>query len=555
MDLTPQQIKDKLIFPKIDDLPEEIRQEAKGNGIEITEFTTSQKDTIKGYIDYLYASPEAKKIFNQITEPISIVANTQSFFGLKIPSPTLFLDKSILSGDKKLGIISKTGEYVGYDIRLAFMHELIHATTGLLDTESSREPNSPIKVFSSSEASLGPTQIIANKIHTELGYPIRVSYDGTALLYEPGEQEVTGGIERGTQFTEGKIVDGSNSELDIAAFTSAKTFSIYQNLGINSINTSVNKPATNDLFVHKSASTIAFQTGAGNDYLYGNDGNDNLWGGEDNDYLNGGAGNDTLRGNDLSAGTGGIDTVEYSDVFENYNIETDQNDPSHINITHKNNGTDGTDNLYDTEWGIFKGEKAPIGNARLATDPAPRIIPLPLEDGVKDIEAVKATDTTASPNVNDPPTPPYVSLTAPVAMLDGNVDYTLNISPYKPDSKYNVVYFLDTSSTNTTSGTTNLAKFEQEKSAYIDLTNYFVNSGLAENINFGIVTFNNSATLQTDAQGDRNFTADEAIAKIQGLTATTGDGRNYDAALWQGVNFLTTSPQELATGTAAVRIK
>jgi hypothetical protein len=54
---------------------------------------------------------------------------------------------------------------------------------------------------------------------------------------------------------------------------------------------------------------------------------------------------------------------------------------------------------------------------------------------------------------------------------------------------------------------------------------------------------------------DRNLTAEEAIAKIQGLTATTGTGRNYDAALWEGVNFLTTSPQELATGTAAVRIK
>ena len=103
----------------------------------------------------------------------------------------------------------------------------------------------------------------------------------------------------------------------------------------------------------------------------------------------------------------------------------------------------------------FQDEKEPRslgGSARPTSQAAPsepetvtRIIPLPLEDGVETIESVQATSTVANPNPNDPPTPPHVSLTAPVAMLDGDIDFTLNISPYEPDTEYNVVYVLDTS--------------------------------------------------------------------------------------------------------------
>jgi RTX calcium-binding nonapeptide repeat (4 copies) len=263
-------------------------------------------------------------------------------------------------------------------------------------------------------------------------------------------------------------------------------------------------------------------------HLIAGDGNDTVLGLRQNDLIKGGQGNDSLDG-----GAGNVDMTVFSDNFENYDYSVSQ-DKKTVTFAHnRGTQTDGTDTLKNIEWVFFKNAALPVGNARLASTPAPRIIPLPLEDGELDTETVKAIDTTASPNVNDPPTPPHVSLTAPVAMLDGNVDYTLNISAFKPDSKYNVVYFLDTSSTNTAASGFNLIKFEQEKNAYIDLTNYFVNNGLAEKINFGIVTFNNTATLQTDPQGDRNFTAAEAIAKIQCLTAKTGDGRNYDAALWQ----------------------
>jgi hypothetical protein len=91
MDLTAQQIKDKLTFLKIGDL----------EGVVTQEFTSSQEDTVRGYIDYLYASPEARKIFNQITEPISIFANTQGFAGNKAPKPLVTLDTRVLNGEKK----------------------------------------------------------------------------------------------------------------------------------------------------------------------------------------------------------------------------------------------------------------------------------------------------------------------------------------------------------------------------------------------------------------------------------------------------------------------
>jgi hypothetical protein len=388
MDLTSQQIKDKLTFLKIGDL----------QGV-TQEFTSSQEDTVRGYIDYLYNSPEARKIFNQIIEPISIVANTEVFGGRKIPSPLVVLDIDVLNGEQKLGYISKSGEFVENDLRLAFMHELIHAITGLSDNDGS-------PVFSSPEASLGPTQVIANKIHSELGHPIRASYDGGAFLHEAGEED-NGSIERGTQFTKGKIVDAANSEIDIAAFVSSNTFDIYPNLPTNYINTSTNLPKTNDLFIHKQVSNevsnIVIQTGAGNDYLYGNDGNDQLIGGEDNDYLNGGKGNDNLKGDDFNGGTG-TDTAEFTDIFENYNIETTGTTTKTTTITHKNNGIDGVDTLQSIEWGIFKGESVNIGTSRLAasaTAPAPRILPLPLEDGVIETKSVKAVDTTPSPNIND----------------------------------------------------------------------------------------------------------------------------------------------------------
>jgi Ca2+-binding RTX toxin-like protein len=281
------------------------------------------------------------------------------------------------------------------------------------------------------------------------------------------------------------------------------------------------------------------------DILEGLGGNDTLKGDlisasyySGNDTLDGGEGNDQLDGS-----KGDEDTAVFSGNFEDYDYSKSEDGKTitfdHVRGLAAGNPSDGIDTLQNIEWGQFTNETVPIGNLRTLTaqtTSTPRIIPLPLEDGVLETETKQATDTTASPNVNDPLTPPYVSLTMPVEMLDGNVDYTLNISPYKPDTQYNIVYIFDTSLSMSAS------ELQAAKDAYINVTNYFINQGLADDINFGLVSFGNQAVLQTDSNGDRNLTADEAIAAIQGLTTATVIGTNYDAGLWQGVNFLTTSP-------------
>jgi hypothetical protein len=267
--------------------------------------------------------------------------------------------------------------------------------------------------------------------------------------------------------------------------------------------------------------------------IIGNGGNDTLNGGEGNanDRLQGDGGNDFLDG-----GEGDKDFAIFSEEYttENYSIQTTGTTTKTTTITHKNGGIDGVDALQNIEWGQFKGENVPIGNQRTlasATTSPPRILPLPLEDGVEGTESVKAVDNTVNPNPNDPPTPPHVSLTMPVAMLDGNVDYTLNISPYKPDTQYNISYIFDTSAS------MNAGELQAAKNAYQDLTNYFIDNELAENINFGVVKFSRNATLY------KNLTAQQAISTIQGLTSSPAiEGTEYDNALYEGFNFLSQSP-------------
>ncbi|MEM8718734.1 MAG: hypothetical protein AAGE84_05430, partial [Cyanobacteria bacterium P01_G01_bin.39] len=199
--------------------------------------------------------------------------------------------------------------------------------------------------------------------------------------------------------------------------------------------------------IDKSANGVVLLGGKGNDIITG----DVRRAGNSDDILVGHEGNDSLNGK------GGEDTAVYFDSYTdadgNLNYDIDTNPDSGITtITHLNNGEDGTDTLRNIEFAEFKGgqleplastaniEEGIISQVASATGSAPRIIPLPLEDGVAKINSVQATDTTANPNFNDLPTPPNIALTAPVAMLDGDIDYTLNISPYEPSSQYNVVY-------------------------------------------------------------------------------------------------------------------
>ena len=289
-----------------------------------------------------------------------------------------------------------------------------------------------------------------------------------------------------------------------------------------------------------------------NDTLDGAGSNDSLFGGEGNDILTGGADNDYLDG-----GEGDRDIVVFTEEYTIENYPYLKYPDGTITFA---NDTDGVDTLKNIEWALFENVSVATGTlsssssfgeegseirtqVASASQTAPRIIPLPLEDGVKDTETVEATSTLANPNPNDPPTPPYVSLTAPVAMLDGNVDYTLNISPYQPDTQYNVVYVIDTSVS------IDATELQTIKNAYTDLTNYYIDLGIAENINFGVVSFDvlpnaldrPNYGFYPDSNGDINLTADEALVAIDSLVTTQRAGTRYYDGLDKAETFLLNS--------------
>ena len=274
----------------------------------------------------------------------------------------------------------------------------------------------------------------------------------------------------------------------------------------------------------------------GNDYLYGDGADDRLEGGEGNDILIGGQDNDELNGGI------GEDVAVFLDSFENYEYEISESTfggYDSITFTHPE---DGTDTLKNIEWAEFGREQVDTGtlvaSSSLVGIPiavAPRMIPLPLTDGVETTEFVEVESTVANPNPNDPPTPPTISLTAPVSMLDGDVDYTLNISPYQPDTEYNVVYVIDTSIS------IDEVELQTIQDAYTDLTNFYINEGIAENINFGVVSYDSSGRFYTDSSGDINLTADEAIAALQNLTIDTRIGTRYYDGLNRADQFLLNS--------------
>ena len=297
--------------------------------------------------------------------------------------------------------------------------------------------------------------------------------------------------------------------------------------------------ATDDISVADTPTLYEFEDngvvligGDGDDVLGGEGTDDIIIGGEGQDILTGFNGEDILeggKGDDQLRGGGDRDIAIFSDNFENYDYSISSGflgleriiTFSHVRGTQ----TDGTDTLENIEWAKFND------TLESTEELVSRTIPLPLEDGVEATEFIGAIDTTPSPNPNDLPTPPSVTISAPVAMLDGNVDYTLNISPYQPDTEYNFSYIFDTSAS------MDAVELQQAKDAYTDLTNYFIDNEIAENINFAVIQFSRNATPYF------NLTAEEAISTIQGLTTTAASqGTKYNDALYQGMNFLTQSP-------------
>jgi len=103
-------------------------------------------------------------------------------------------------------------------------------------------------------------------------------------------------------------------------------------------------------------------------------------------------------------------------------------------------------------------------------------------------------------------------------------------------TEYNVVYIIDTSISIEPS------ELQTIKTAYTDLTNFYINEGIAENINFGITSFDTSGRFHTNT-GNINLTGNEAITALQGLTIGSLAGTRYYEGLNRADTFLLNSPK------------
>ena len=114
-------------------------------------------------------------------------------------------------------------------------------------------------------------------------------------------------------------------------------------------------------------------------------------------------------------------------------------------------------------------------------------------------------------------------------MLDGDIEYTVNISPFEPNANYNISYIISTSTK------TDEVENQQVKDALVDLNNYFVDMGVGENSNFAVIQFNDQAYLY------RDLTSSEAATTIQNLTPINDFTNRYHSALNKAALFTSQS--------------
>ena len=262
---------------------------------------------------------------------------------------------------------------------------------------------------------------------------------------------------------------------------------------------------------------------AKDDVLEGLGGNDTLIGDEvstaffsGDDTLDGGAGDDTLNGR------GSTDTAVFTDAFENYDYSLD-NDTKIITFTHaRGTQADGIDLLENVEFAQFSDHT----------------VPLPLEDGPEDTEQANIFDVNGQ-NLG------VASLTLPTYMFDGDADYTVTLSSAEQGIQSNFAYIIDISASmafdfgifNNIIGVNN--KLTDAKTAYVSLTDFLINSGVAEVSQFAVIPFFGIATLNAD------LNATEAKTIVQGLVADSGfnpnSGTNFNAALEKAIEFFSRS--------------
>ncbi|MEL7076882.1 MAG: tandem-95 repeat protein [Cyanobacteria bacterium J06582_2] len=285
-------------------------------------FPDDGKELIREYVTYLYnESSIAREILDELDEPLNIYSSDELLVAREGGIPSLFIDKKIFDNTFAKVYISETGTVVQYDNRLALMHEFVHVIRNLDD-----EVN-----FDSQEGSAGDTQNLANTIHDELGVPRRISYLATFTPNNIEPTPSTVSYRTGTEFTEG-------NQIDIAHIT----FPDFDQ-------TAENNPPTRDLIIVTASSGRKISTGGGNDYIYGFKGDDTLNGGADDDYIDGkepfGSGDDA-------------DVAVYRGSHDEYNIEF--LDDGEIKITDRVAGRDGSDRLFNMEFGQFADKKVKL---------------------------------------------------------------------------------------------------------------------------------------------------------------------------------------------------
>ena len=243
-----------------------------------------------------------------------------------------------------------------------------------------------------------------------------------------------------------------------------------------------------------------------NDFIVGGNGDDTLSGGDGRDTIEGGAGSDNLNGGN------GDDTVRFADAFENYDFSISEDGTSIVVAHARGTQADGTDTLTDMELGQF----------------GDRLVPLPLEDGPEDTEQGAIVDDGGLQLG-------VASLTMPVYMYDGDVEYTVTISSAGQGIQFNFAYIIDVSgSMDSIVASTGRTQLQEAQDAYIALTNFIIESEIASASQFAVIPFSSGAS----PLGPLSPT--ETIAEIEGLTA--GGGTNFGPALNEAIDFFSGLP-------------
>jgi len=194
-----------------------------------------------------------------------------------------------------LGMVNQNGDFAAVSSERVFMHELVHALTGLGDNYNI-----------STGYWTGQTVDVTNTIMRELGdSDMRASYLGLAS---------SGAFAFGTSFSRGEAIEGAlvdDGNLEAAD--------------------------TDDVLINVGAGSSILDGKGGNDFLHGLAGNDSLKGGDGDDFLSGGSGDDRLEGggdDDTLSGGRGTDRAVFNDAHTDFKLTYDYR-TGQITVVHR----------------------------------------------------------------------------------------------------------------------------------------------------------------------------------------------------------------------------